>query len=61
MEDSCTKCGVPLAPDSSRVVMELYVHGELERIGEYCPECASQSLRRWRESAYIRALGRREP
>ena len=50
MEKSCTKCGEPLALDSSRVVMELYVHGNLERIGEYCPECATPTLRRWRET-----------
>lgn len=52
MEDSCTNCGTPLGLDSSRVVMELYVRGQLKRAGEYCPECAAERLRRWREREF---------
>ncbi len=50
--ESCTRCGVPFVPDSSKVVVEwLYVHGRLERRGEYCPECVLWQLRKWREEA----------
>jgi len=52
MEETCTRCGAPLASDSSRIQMTLYVHGKRERCGDYCPNCATQSLRRWRETEF---------
>ncbi len=50
MEENCTRCGVPFAPESPRVAMALYVPGGPGRRGEYHLGCAAESLRKWREA-----------